>query len=609
MNRIIHKVTENIIERSKESRVIYLERIQKAKKHGVNRKNLSFSNLAHTMAAMSPQDKRTISDMQAPNIAIVSAYNDMLSAHEPLKAYPDIIKKALNELGATAQVAGGVPAMCDGITQSQPGMELSLFSRDIIAQATAIALTHNAFDGAIYLGVCDKIVPGLFIGAMSFGHLPATFMPAGPMTSGISNSEKAKIRQEYALGKITPKELLQAESASYHDCGTCTFYGTANSNQMLMEIFGLQLPNSSFVNANTPLREELTKYGAKNILNMTQLCETYKPIADIVDERSFVNAIIGLMATGGSTNHTIHLIAMARACGIILNWSDFDEISKVTPLLCKMYPNGSSDVNAFRDAGGMATVIHQLLIADLLHEDVETIMGRGLSHYIVEPCLEEEKLIFKSGAKISRDKNVISSLDTPFSPEGGLKLIRSTLGRSIIKTSAIKKDHQLIIADAIVFESQEELQSAFKAGELEKDFIAIVKYQGPRANGMPELHGLMPPLGVLQDKGYKVAVITDGRMSGASGKVPAALHMTPEALCGGALDKIKTGDKIRFDIQNGEISVLIDEEEFNNRIKKTPNLDKNHHGFGRELFAHTRQNVNQAEDGGGIFNLVGKERG
>lgn len=608
MNKTIKKVTENIIERSKKSRYIYLEQMNRAKYNDVNRKRLSCSNLAHTMAAMNAHDKSSMIAMQTPNIAIVTAYNDMLSAHQPLKTYPDIIKETLSKSGATAQVAGGVPAMCDGITQSQPGMELSLFSRDIIAQAAAIALTHNAFDGAIYLGVCDKIVPGLFIAAMTFGHLPVTFMPAGPMTSGISNSEKAKIRQEYAEGKITQKELLQAESASYHDCGTCTFYGTANSNQMLMEMFGLQLPNSSFVNANTPLREELTKYGAKNILNMTQLSKNYKPISDIIDERSFVNAIIGLMATGGSTNHTIHLIAMAKAAGIVINWDDFDAISKVTPLLCKMYPNGSADVNAFRDAGGMATVIYQLLSADLLHEDVETIVGKGLNNYIVEPCLEDGELMFKPGFKNSKNKDVISSFDSPFSPEGGLKLIKSSLGRSIIKTSALKNDNQLIIADAIVFESQKELQAAFKAGLLEKDFIAIVKYQGPKANGMPELHGLMPPLGVLQDKGYKVAIITDGRMSGASGKVPAALHFTPEALSGGALDKIRTGDKIRFDIQKSEISVLVDEQEFNNRVQSIPDLKKNQHGFGRELFANTRQNVNQAEDGAGIFNLITEEK-
>lgn len=609
MNKTIQHVTENIIERSKKYRALYFERIQEAKRHGVLRKKLSCSNLAHAMASMSADEKSSMSNMQEPNIAIVTAYNDMLSAHEPLQTYPDIIKKALHEKGATAQVASGVPAMCDGVTQSQQGMELSLFSRDIIAQATAIALSHNAYDGALYLGTCDKIVPGMFIAAMTFGHLPATFIPAGPMTSGISNAKKAKIRQEYAVGKVTQKELLQAESASYHDCGTCTFYGTANSNQMLMEMLGLHLPNSSFVNANTPLRDALTRYSAQNILKMTQLTDSYKPIADIIDERSFVNAIVGLMATGGSTNHTIHLIAMAHSAGIILNWDDFDAISKVVPLLCKMYPNGSADVNAFRDAGGMATIIHQLLSADLLHEDVETIIGKGLQRYIVEPRLDHDDVIFDAGATTSRNPDVISSIATAFNQEGGLKLIQSKIGRSIIKTSALKEENLFVEAKAVVFTSQEALQEAFKAGELNKDFVAIVKYQGPKANGMPELHGLMPPLGILQDRGFKVAIITDGRMSGASGKVPAALHMTPEALAGGNLDKIKTGDKIRFDVKKSEILVLVDEKEFDARPYENPSLTKNHHGFGRELFATTRDNVHQAEEGASIFDLIGEERG
>ncbi len=608
MNKTIKKVTEDIINRSKKNREIYLERIDKAKRHGVNRKRLGCSNLAHAIAAVPESEKPWLSHMQKPNIAIVTAYNDMLSAHEPFKLYPDYIKKVLMHEGATAQVAGGVPAMCDGVTQSQPGMELSLFSRDNIAQGTAIALSHNMFDGALYLGVCDKIVPGLFVGAMAFGHLPGTFISAGPMTHGISNAQKSKIRQEYALGIVSKDELLKAELASYHSSGTCTFYGTANSNQMVLEMLGLQLPNSSFINANTPLRDKLTEFSAKNILKMTESMGTYKPIADIVDERSFVNAIIGLNATGGSTNQTIHLIAMARAAGITINWNDFDAISKATPLLCKMYPNGKADVNDFREAGGMATVISQLLDADLLHEDVETIVGKGLSNYVVEPCIENDKLLFSAGAKVSRDKEVISSIKSPFSSEGGLKLMESIIGRSVIKTSALKKENLLVEAEAVVFESQEELQASFKAGNLEKDFVAIVRYQGPKANGMPELHGLMPVLGVLQDKGFKVAIITDGRMSGASGKVPAAIHLTPEAKSGGMLAKIKDGDMIRFDVLEGKISLLLDEEEFNNRPIERANLEKNYHGFGRELFALIRQNISGAEEGATIFDLVGEER-
>ena len=608
MNDMIQAVTDRIVERSLESRSIYLNRIALAKGHGVNRKKLGCSNLAHAMAPMDANEKKSLAGLESPNIAIVTAYNDMLSAHEPFKLYPTLIKRTLMDLGATAQVAGGVPAMCDGVTQSQPGMELSLFSRDNIAMGAAIGLSHNVFDGALYLGVCDKIVPGLVIGALAFGHLPGLFVPAGPMPSGISNAEKAKVRQDFAQGKVSEGSLLKVEAASYHSSGTCTFYGTANSNQMLLEMMGLQLPNSSFVNTNTPLRESLTAYAAKTVLSMTELRGTYKPIADIIDERSFVNAIVGLMATGGSTNHTIHLIAMARAAGIILNWDDFDDISKVTPLLCKMYPNGQADVNHFRDAGGMSVVISQLLAAGLVHNDVETIVGKGLDAYISEPSLESGTLGFTSGPKTSRNFDVISSIQKPFSEEGGLKLLHGNLGRSVIKTSALKEEQFFIEAPAIVFETQESLQEAFKKGELEKDFIAVVRYQGPKANGMPELHGLMPPLGVLQDKGYKVAIVTDGRMSGASGKVPSAIHYSPEALDGGLLAKVNTGDMIRFDVHKGEITLLVDDAELVARKNEVPNLTANVHGFGRELFVSVRQSIGMAEEGASVFDLPGKER-
>ncbi|MBT8343839.1 MAG: phosphogluconate dehydratase [Sulfurovum sp.] len=608
MNEVIQKVTDRIRERSSQSRAVYLSRIASAKGHGVNRNKLGCSNLAHAMAPMEESEKTSLAGLESPNIAIVTAYNDMLSAHEPYKLYPTLIKRTLMDMGATGQVAGGVPAMCDGVTQSQPGMELSLFSRDNIAMGTAIGLSHNVYDGALYLGVCDKIVPGMVIGALAFGHLPGLFVPAGPMSSGISNAQKAKVRQDFAQGKVSEGALLKVESASYHSSGTCTFYGTANSNQMLLEMMGLQLPNSSFINTNTPLRESLTAHAAKTILTMTELRGTYKPIADIIDEKSFVNAIVGLMATGGSTNHTIHIIAMARAAGILLNWNDFDEISKVTPLLCKMYPNGQADVNHFREAGGMSVVISQLLDAGLVHNDVETIVGRGLDAYITEPSMVSGALTFESGPKLSRNDEVISSTEKPFSEEGGLKLLTGNLGRSVIKTSALKPEHCFIEAPAIVFESQESLQDAFKKGELEKDFIAVVRYQGPKANGMPELHGLMPSLGVLQDKGYKVAIITDGRMSGASGKVPSAIHFSPEALDGGFLAKVKTGDIIRFDANKGEIMLLVDDAILNTRTCQIPDLTENTYGFGRELFVSVRQSIGMAEEGASLFDISGKER-
>jgi|TARA_R110002033_G_scaffold29007_5_gene65321 phosphogluconate dehydratase len=604
MNKIIEEVTNKIIKRSQNSRKIYLSRINEAKKNSVNRATLDCANLAHAIAPMSDEQKAYLSDMKSFNMGIITAYNDMLSAHEPYAAYPDILKKELLKHSSTAQVAGGVPAMCDGVTQGQAGMELSLFSRDNIAMGTAIALSHNTYDGAFYLGICDKIVPGLMIGALSFGHLPAIFVPSGPMPSGISNKEKAKVRQEFAQNKIDEKALFEVEKASYHSCGTCTFFGTANSNQMLLEMMGLQLPNGSFVNANTPLRYALTKKSAQTLIN---LCEKRVSISDIVSEKTFVNAIVGLMATGGSTNHTIHLIAMAKAAGIVLTWEDFDGISKVTPLLCKMYPNGSADVNHFRDAGGMSVVIAQLLDLELIHNDVQTVVGYGLDNFIKEPVLRNDELIFNDGEKSSKNTEVISSAKTPFSKEGGLKLLVGDLGKSVIKTSALKHEYLYIKAPAVVFNSQEELQKEFVQGKLEKDFIAVIRYQGPKANGMPELHKLMPPLGALQDKGFKVAIITDGRMSGASGKVASAIHLYPEAIEGGLISKIENGDMIEMDVKNGTIKLLVEKEVLEKREVKQINLEKNRHGFGRELFSSIRENVSSSETGATIFKLVGEE--
>jgi len=608
MNKTILEITENIIERSKESRAIYLQRVEKSKTKGVCRTALGCSNLAHAIAPMNEKEKESLIATKNANIAIITSYNDMLSAHEPYSVYPSLIKRTLMLEGATAQVSAGVPAMCDGVTQGQEGMELSLFSRDNIAMGTAIGLSHNVYDGAVYLGICDKIVPGLLIGALSFGHLPAIFIPAGPMTSGISNSKKSHVRQDYAAGKVDKTAMLKVEAASYHSSGTCTFYGTANSNQMLLEMMGLQLPNSSFVNTNTQLRDVLTQEASKKILGMTSVKDNYTCIADIIDERSFVNAIVGLMATGGSSNHTIHIIAMAKAAGIVLNWDDFDAISKVTPLLCRLYPNGSADVNHFRDAGGMSVIIHELIEAGLVFEDVQTVVGKGLKNYIVEPSLENNKLVFTKGPKVSRDINVVSSYAKPFSKEGGLKLLKGNIGRSVIKTSALRENHLYIKAPAIVFSSQDELQSAFKKGLLEKDFVAVVKYQGPKSNGMPELHGLLPALGLLQDKGFNVAIVTDGRMSGASGKVPSAIHLVNEAAKGGVISLIRDNDIICLDVLKGELNVEVTQEELNKRVEEKPDVSHNVYGFGRDLFSSVRYCVSSAEEGASIFDLPGKEK-
>ena len=598
MHPIVEKVTQDVIERSHTSRTAYLKYIDGLTKKGPNRGKLACGNLAHGFAACSPSEKADLTGATKANIAIISSYNDMLSAHQPYKDAPDLIKAAVAKAGGVAQFAGGVPAMCDGITQGQPGMEMSLFSRDLIAMTTAIGMSHDMFDGAMYLGVCDKIVPGLLIGALSFGHLPSIFVPAGPMPSGITNKEKARARQAFAVGKIGRAELLEAELASYHSPGTCTFYGTANSNQMMMEIMGLHLPGSSFVNPYTPLRDELTAQASRQVLKFTALGDDYRPIAHMVDEKAIINAVIGLLATGGSTNHTMHLIAIARASGITLNWDDFDNLSKAIPQLTKIYPNGPADVNHFHAAGGMGVLIAELLKAGLLHADILTVADeKGMNSYTEEPKLYDDKLVWEPCPEASLDKDVIASADKPFATGGGLHVMKGNLGRGVSKLSAVSEEHQVVEAPAVVFDDQEDFLIAFKAGELEKDFIAVIRFQGPRANGMPELHKLTPPLGVLQDKGFKVALVTDGRMSGASGKVPSAIHLCPECEMDGPLAKVLDGDIISLNIQTGDVNALVDEAEFNARTP-IPNRANNHHyGQGREMFGGFRLGASTAETG------------
>ncbi len=601
LHPILSRVTARIHNRSQTTRQAYLARIRAARSQGkVERSQLSCTNLAHAFAAM-PQDiKIHLQQDSQPNLAIVSAYNDMLSAHQPLQDFPAWIKQEAARHGATAQFAGGVPAMCDGVTQGQPGMELSLFSRDVIAMSTAIALSHQMFDAALYLGVCDKIVPGLLIGALSFGHLPALFIPAGPMTSGMANDDKAKVRQLFAEGKVGREALLASESASYHGPGTCTFYGTANSNQMLMEIMGLHLPNSAFAHPNTPLREALTRAAAQHTAQMAHDPNTL-PVGEMIDEKSLVNAIVGLLATGGSTNHTLHLVAIARAAGIVIDWSDFDELSAVVPLLTRIYPNGKADVNHFQAAGGLAFVIRELLDAGLLHEDVHTVMGPGLRAYTREPYLIDGQLQWREATAVSNDEGVLRSVATPFAADGGLKLLQGNLGRAVIKVSAVAAAHRVIEAPALVFHDQNQLLAAFNRGELARDFVAVVRFQGPRANGMPELHKLTPQLSVLQNQGFQVALVTDGRMSGASGKVPAAIHVSPEALLGGDIAKIQTGDLIRLNAETGELHVLVDAETWQARAHAQPQLGAHQHGVGRELFAGMRQLASSAETGAMSF--------
>jgi phosphogluconate dehydratase len=593
-------VTKRIAERSAATRAAYLAQVTEQIGKGPRRTTLSCGNVAHVAAACGAADKHALLGPRGANIGIVTSYNDMVSAHQPFEAYPALIKSAVREVGAVAQVAGGVPAMCDGITQGQDGMELSLFSRDVIAMSTAIALSHDAFDAALYLGVCDKIVPGLVIGALTFGHLPAVFVPAGPMPTGLPNKEKVRVRQLFAEGKVGRAKLLEAEAKSYHSAGTCTFYGTANSNQMLMEIMGLHLPGSSFVNPNTPLREALTKAAAQRAVAIADAGDTHTPIAKILDVPAFVNGMVGLLATGGSTNHTMHLVAMARAAGIILTWDDFSTLSEVVPLLVRAYPNGPADINHFHAAGGMGFLIRTLRDGGLLHDDVTTILGHGLADYTQEPYLEDGQLNWRDAATESHDLDVLRPCSAPFQATGGLKLLAGSLGRAVIKVSAVATEHQRIEAPAKVFHSQADLMQAFAAGELTSDFIAVLPYQGPRACGMPELHKLTSAMGVLQDRGLKVALVTDGRMSGASGKVPAAIHVTPEAADGGAIAKVLDGDMLLLDATTGTLEILVDPAEFAQR-HPGPAPIRQQRGVGRELFGRLRELASSAETGASIL--------
>ncbi|KTD67770.1 6-phosphogluconate dehydratase [Legionella steelei] len=597
MHPVVAQVTDRIRKRSEHSRDVYLRHIEKSRIKGPQRGALHCGNLAHGFAACAQQDKANLSGMSKANIAIVSAYNDMLSAHQPYLNYPSLIKEAISAAGGVAQYAAGVPAMCDGITQGQAGMELSLLSRDVIAMSAAVGLSHNMFDGGLMLGICDKIVPGLLMAALSFGHLPFIFIPAGPMPSGISNEEKARIRQLYAEGKVDKNALLEAEAASYHSAGTCTFYGTANSNQLLIETMGLQLPGSSFINPNTPLRDALTWNAAQQILSLTDLGEGYVPIGQMLDAKNLVNGIVALLASGGSTNHTMHLIAIASMAGYAINWDDFAQLSAVTPLIAKIYPNGYADINHFQRAGGMAYFIHTLLEAQLLHEDVDTVMGHGLQRYTQYPVLDNEQLLWVSGPSDSSDERVLTSTKTPFKPQGGLQVLSGNLGRAVIKTSGLAAGKSKIEAPAIVCSSQEEFAELFQKGVLNRDCVVVLRFQGPKACGMPELHQLTPKLGVLMDKGYQVALVTDGRMSGASGKVPAAIHVTPEAIDNEVLSRVETGDMILIDAEQGALQLLVSEQELKRRTKAVLHEAVFHLGMGRELFSSLRTQFTGAEQG------------
>lgn len=607
MHPTVAAVTERLIARSAAGRAAYLTRIRAASDRGPARGKLGCANIAHGFAASEPGEKVALRGRTKPNLAIVTSYNDMLSAHQPYGDYPPVLKKAVIRAGGIAQVAGGVPAMCDGITQGRDGMQLSLYSRDVIALSTAIALSHDMFDGAMMLGVCDKIVPGLLIGALSFGHLPTVFVPAGPMASGLPNGEKARVRQLYAEGKAGREELLEAEAASYHSRGTCTFYGTANSNQLLMEVLGLHLPGSSFVNPGTPLREALTRAAARRSVEITRQGGEPTPIGEVVDEKAVVNACVALLASGGSTNHTLHLVAIARAAGITLTWQDLSDLSGVVPLLCRIYPNGPADVNHFHAAGGIAFLIHTLLRAGLLHDDVLTIAGRGLHHYTAEPVLrgtvDGGDLTWEEGPKASHDLAVLRPVEDPFAADGGLKVLTGTLGTGVIKISAVRTEHRVVTAPAMVFDDQDHFLTAFGEGRMEgRDLVAVIRYQGPAANGMPELHKLTPALGVLQDRGHAVALVTDGRMSGASGKIPAAIHVTPEAALGGPLSRVRDGDVIRVDAERGVLEIDLAPEELQRRepAGRAASVEE-WTGTGRELFAMFRATVGTADSGAGIF--------
>jgi phosphogluconate dehydratase len=599
---VVAEVTSRIVERSRPERAAYLARLDRAADRGPARTRLACANLAHGFAGSPTRDKEALRGTTKPNIAIVSAYNDMLSAHKPFETFPPVLKQAVLRAGGIAQFAGGVPAMCDGITQGREGMELSLFSRDVIAMSTAIALSHDMFDGALMLGVCDKIVPGLLIGALSFGHLPTVFVPAGPMTSGLPNGEKARVRQLHAEGKVGRDELLAAEAASYHSEGTCTFFGTANSNQLLMEVMGLHLPGASFVNPGTPLRDALTQAAGRRAVELTALGGELTPVGRVVDEKAVVNGVVALLATGGSTNHTLHLVAIARAAGITLTWDDLSELSAVVPLLARIYPNGTADVNHFHAAGGLAFTVHTLLKAGLLHDDVQTVAGHGLWRYTAEARLAGDTLTWEEGPKATLDPDVLRGVDDPFAKDGGLRMLEGNLGRSVVKVSAVKPEHRIVTAPARVFDDQADFLAAFADGDLDGDLVAVLRYQGPAANGMPELHKLTPALGVLQDRGHRVALVTDGRMSGASGKVPAAIHLTPEAVVGGPLAKVRDGDLVTLDAATGVLELHVDDEEL---AARTPTGsapgDDAWVGTGRDLFTSFRAAVGPADLGASVF--------
>lgn len=604
----IETITQKIIERSKPTRETYLSRLEEAALNGVKRASLDCGNIAHACAASSVDEKDKLSKNVSANIGIITSYNDMLSAHKPFENFPAIIKQEALAHGATAQVSSGVPAMCDGVTQGQDGMELSLFSRDVIAMSAAVGLSHNMYDAAVYLGVCDKIIPGLTIAALTFGHIPAVFIPAGPMTSGISNEEKVLVRQEYAKGNIGRDELLQSEMKSYHGPGTCTFYGTANSNQMLMELMGLHIPGSSFINPGTPLRDALTRAATSCALANTQSGNSYKPVGKMIDEKSVVNGIIGLHATGGSTNHTIHLIAMALAAGIKITWQDLSELSDTIPLLTRIYPNGPSDVNHFHAAGGMGVLVRELLDNGLLHEDVNTVwgddpkFGKGMRAYATEAVLGEDgEVVLREALEKSGDSKIIGTVSKPFRANGGVKVLTGNLGQAVIKVSAVKEKCHIVEAPAKVFNTQKDFLDAFKTGTLEEDFIAVIRFQGPQANGMPELHKLTPPLGVLQDKGFTVGLVTDGRLSGASGKVPAAIHTTPEAASGGRIAYIEDGDMLRIDAVKGKLELHVKEDILEKRKPASHDLSKSEYGTGRELFQNFRKLVSPADQGASIL--------
>ncbi|SDT90106.1 phosphogluconate dehydratase [Halopseudomonas salegens] len=600
MHPRVLEVTERLIERSRPTRERYLSLIEEASEKDRPRHGLPCANYAHGVAGCSGDDKQRLRLVDSANVAIVTAYNDMLSAHKPYEDYPQRLRAALRNIGSIGQVAGAVPAMCDGVTQGEPGMELGLYSREVIALSTAVALSHNLFDAALLLGVCDKIVPGLLIGALRFGHLPALFVPAGPMPTGISNKEKALVRQQFAEGLVGREKLLAVEMQAYHGAGTCTFYGTANTNQMLLEIMGLHLPGSSFVNPGTPLRDALTDEAALRVTRLTKQAGAFTPLGKLIDEKVIINAVIGLHATGGSTNHTLHLPAIAQAAGIHLTWDDMADLSAAVPTLAKVYPNGTADINHFHAAGGVGFLIGELLNAGLLHDDVQTVMGPGLHRYTSEPFLENGRLAWRPAATESFDETILRPASKPFSPEGGLRVLEGNIGRGVMKVSAVALQNQVVQAPAIIFDDQAQLMEAFDSGNLERDFVAVVRFQGPRSNGMPELHKLTPYLSILQDRGFKVALVTDGRMSGASGKVPAVIHVCPEAADGGTLAQLRDGDLVRVDGIRGTVEALVDQEVLAGRAP-TEKAENQTQGFGRELFSFMRASVSTAEEGASVF--------